>query len=202
MDTPRLTKARLKVAGVGAFFRPRDVLPLGVSFRQLQRLFAEGTVEKLGGGLYRLSEVEPNELETIAMVAAAAPGAIVCLLTALRVHGIGTQSPHEVWIALDRKARKPRRVPTRLRIVRFSGAMLTYGVVKRSMLGVPVSITSPARTVVDCFRYRNKVGIDVAMEALRDAVRSKITSVDEIVRAAEVCRARTVMRAYLEALAP
>lgn len=88
--------------------------------------------------------------ETIAMVASAAPGAIVCLLTALRVHGIGTQSPHEVWIALDRKARKPRRVPTRLRIVRFSGAMLTYGVIRRSMLGVPVSITSPARTVVDC----------------------------------------------------
>jgi predicted transcriptional regulator of viral defense system len=202
MDAPRLTKASLDAAGVGAFFRPRDILPLGVPFRQLQRLAAEGTVEKLGGGLYRLSEVEPNELETIAMVASAAPNAIVCLLTALRVYGIGTQSPHEIWIALDRKGRKPRRVPTRLRIVRFSGAMLTYGVVKRSMLGVSVSITSPARTVVDCFRYRNKVGIDVAMEALRDATRSRSTTVDEIVRAAEVCRARTVMRTYLEALAP
>ena len=200
MDTPRLTKARLEAAGVGAFFRPRDVQPLGVSFRQLQRLAAEGTVEKLGGGLYRLSEVEPNELEAIAMVASAAPSAIVCLLTALRVHGLGTQSPHEVWIALDRKGRKPRRVPTRLRIVRFSGAMLTYGVVKRTMLGVPVSITSPARTVVDSFRYRNKVGIDVAMEALRDAVRSRITTVDEIVRTAGVCRIRTVVGPYLEAL--
>ena len=202
MGEPRLTKTRLRAAGVGAFFRPRDVLPLGVSFRQLQRLVAEATVEKLGGGVYRLSEVEPNEYETVAMVAAAAPNAIVCLLTALRVHKIGTQNPPEVWIALDRKARKPRRVPTCLRIVRSSGVMLTYGVVERSMLGVPVSITSPARTVVDCFRYRNKVGIDLAMEALRDAVRSKNTSVDEIVRAAEVCRARTVMRAYLEALAP
>ncbi len=201
MGTPPLTKARLDAAGVGAFFRPRDVLQLGVSFRQLQRLAAEGTVEKLGGGLYRLSEVEPNEYETVAMVASAVPNAIVCLLTALSVHEIGTQLPSEVWIALDRKARKPRRVPTRLRIVRFSGAMLTYGVVKRSMLGVPVSITSPARTVVDCFRYRNKFGIDVAMEALRDAVRSRITTVDKIVRAAEVCHARTVMWPYLEALA-
>ena len=200
MLTPRLSEARLNSAGVGAFFRPRDVLPLGVSFRQLQRLAVEGTVEKLGCGLYRLSAVEPNELEAIAMVGAAAPNAIVCLLTALRVHGIGTQSPHEVWIALDRKGRKPRRVPTRLRIVRFSGAMLTYGVVKRSMLGVSVSITSPARTVVDCFRYRNKVGIDVAMEALRDAVRSRITTVSEIVRAAGVCRIRTVIGPYLEAL--
>jgi predicted transcriptional regulator of viral defense system len=201
MGTPRLTKARLGAAGVGAFFRPRAIEPLGVSFRQLQKLVSEGTVEKLGTGLYRLSEVEPNEFETIAMVASAAPNAIVCLLTALRVHEIGTQSPHEVWIALDRKGRKPRCVPTRLRIVRFSGAMLTYGVEKRSMLGVPVSITSPARTVVDCFRYRSKVGIDVAMEALRDAVRSRITTADKIMRAADVCRARTVMRAYVEALA-
>jgi len=200
MNTPRLTKARLDAAGVGAYFRPRDVLPLGVSFRQLQRLAAEGTVEKVGSGLYRLSEVELNEYETVAMVASAVPNAIVCLLTALRVHEIGTQSPHEVWIALDRKARKPRRVPTRLRIVRFSGAMLTYGVVERSMLGVPVSITSPARTVVDCFRYRNKFGIDVAMEALRDAIRSRITTVDRISRAAEMCRIRTVIGPYLEAL--
>jgi len=147
-----------------------------------------------------VSAVEPTELETIAMVASAAPNAIVCLLTALRVHEIGTQSPHEVWIALDRKGRKPSRVPTKLRIVRFSGAMLTYGVIKRTMLGVPVSITSPARTVVDCFRYRNKVGLDVAMEALRDAVRARKTTVDEISRAADVCRIRTVIGPYLEAL--
>jgi predicted transcriptional regulator of viral defense system len=195
-----ITKAGLEAAGIGAFFRPRDIQPLGVSFRLLQRLVSKGTVEKLGSGLYRLSEVEPTELETIAMVASAAPNAIICLLTALRVHEIGTQSPHEVWIALDRKSRKPTRVPTRLRIVRFSGAMLTYGVIKRSMLGVSVSITSPSRTVVDCFRYRNKVGIDVAMEALRDAVRSRKATVGEISRAAEICRIRTVIGPYLEAL--
>jgi len=199
MGTP-LNRSRLEAAGLGAFFRPRDIEPLGISFKQLQRLVSQGTVEKLGEGLYRLSEIEPTELETIAMVASAAPNAIVCLLTALRVHEIGTQSPHEVWIALDRKGRKPTRVPTKLRIVRFSGAMLTYGVIKRSMLGVPVSITSPARTVVDCFRYRNKVGLDVAMEALRDTVRRRKATVDEISRAAEVCRIRTVMKPYLEAL--
>ena len=197
---PVLTEAQLKAVGIGAFFRPRDIKPLGISFRQLQRLVSQTTVQKLGEGLYRLSEVEPTELETIAMVASAAPNAIVCLLTALRVHEIGTHSPHEVWIAIDRKGRKPTRVPTKLRIVRFSGVMLTYGVTQRSMLGVPVSITSPARTVVDCFRYRNKVGIDVAMEALRDAVRSRITTVDQIWRAAEVCRIRTVIAPYLEAL--
>jgi predicted transcriptional regulator of viral defense system len=198
--TPILTRKQLEGAGVGAFFRPRDIEQFGISFKRLQRLVSQGTVEKLGEGLYRLTEVEATELETIAMVASAVPNAVVCLLTALRVHEIGTQSPHEVWIAIDRKSRKPSRVPTKLHIVRFSGAMLTYGVVKRSMLGVPVSITSPARTIVDCFRYRNKVGIDVAMEALRDAIRTRKTTVDEISRAADVCRIGTVMKPYLEAL--
>lgn len=200
MRSPSSVEDRLNEAGVGAFFRPRDIQPFGVTFRQLQRLVADGVVEKLGAGLYRLAAVEPTELETTAMVACAVPNAIVCLLTALRIHEIGTQAPHEVWIALDRKGRKPTRLPTRVRIVRFSGPMLTYGVVKRSMLGVPVSITSPARTVVDCFRYRNKVGIDVALEALRDAVRNRKTTVDEISRAAEVCRIRTVIGPYLEAV--
>lgn len=195
-----LTKPRMRAAGIGAFFRPRDIRSLDVSFRQLQQLVAGSVVEKVGRGLYRLSAVEPTELETVAMVASAAPNAIVCLLTALRIHEIGTQSPAAVWIALDRKRRKPRQLPARVRIVRFSGAMLTYGVVRRTMLGVSVSMTSPARTVVDCFRYRNKIGIDVAMEALRDAVRSRQATVDEILRAAEVCRIRTVIGPYLEAL--
>lgn len=200
MDTNPLSEERLEAAKVGAYFRPRDVEPLGVSYRAIQQMVAEGSVEKLGFGLYRLADVDPDPLETIAMVASAAPGIIVCLLTALNVHQIGTQMPRETWVAIDRKARKPRRVPTRLRIVRFSGVMLTYGVVEQTILGVPVAITTPARTVVDCFRYRNKIGIDVALEALRDSLRTRVTTVDEIERAAEVCRTRTVIGPYLEAL--
>jgi predicted transcriptional regulator of viral defense system len=200
MPIQALTPARLRKSGLGAFFRPRDLEPLGVSFLDLQRLVAEGTVEKVGTGLYRLATTEPNELETIAMVASAVPAGIICLLSALRIHNIGTQAPHEVWLAIDRKARKPSRPPARLRIVRFSGATLTYGVQDRSILGVRGRLTSPARTVVDCFRYRNKIGLDVALEALREVVRARTASVDEIMRAAEVCRARTIMRTYLEAL--
>ena len=200
MKPSRLTPAKLKAAGIGAFFRPRDLEPLEIPFAELQRLVAAGTVEKVGAGLYRLAAAEPGEFETIAMVSSAVPGGIVCLLSALRLHGIGTQAPHEVWLALDRKARKPARLPAKVRMVRFSGAMLTYGIQKRTIVGVPVSITSPARTVVDCFRYRNKVGIDVAMEALRDAIRSRITTVDQISRSAEACRIRTVIAPYLEAL--
>jgi len=202
MNAPRLTPARLKAAGIGAFFRPRDLEPLEITFADLQRLVSAGTVEKLGPGLYRLAAAEPNEFETLAMIASAVPGGIVCLLSALRLHGIGTQAPHEVWLALDRKARKPARLPAKVRIVRFSGAMLTYGVETRPILGVRVRVTSPARTVVDCFRYRSKLGLDVALEALRDAVRSRRATVDEIMRAAEFCRARTVLRTYLEGLAP
>jgi predicted transcriptional regulator of viral defense system len=196
----RLDYATLQRAGIGAFFRPRDVERLGVSYNQIQRMVKEGDVEAVGAGLYRLQEVEPTEMETIAMVASAVPHAIVCLLSALRIHEIGTQSPSIVWLAIDRKARKPRRLPAAVRIVRFSGQMLTYGVVTRPMQGVNVSITNPARTVVDCFRYRNKIGLDVALEALSDAVRSRKASVAEIDRAAEVCRISTVIAPYLTAI--
>ena len=195
-----LSTTQLREAGLGTFFHPRDIAPLGVSHRRLQGLVSEGLVENCEHGLYRLSEVEPTEVETVAMVAAAVPNAIMCLLTALRFHEIGTQLPHEVWIALDRKARKPAHPPAQVRIVRFSGVMFTYGVVRHSMLGVPVRVTSPARTVVDCFRYRNKFGFDIALEALNDALQSRIATVDEIIRAAEICRARTVISPYLMAL--
>jgi predicted transcriptional regulator of viral defense system len=197
---PELTSSDLQRGGIGAFFRPRDVVRLGLTHYQIQRMVAEGRVERVGSGLYRLADVEATEMETVAMVASAVPRAIVCLLSALRVHEIGTQAPQQVWLAIDRKARKPTRLPAKTSIVRFSGQMLTYGVITQSMQGVNVRLTNPARTVVDCFRYRNKIGLDVAMEALRDAVRSRKAMVSEIDRAAEVCRVRTVIRPYLEAL--
>jgi len=200
MDASRLTPAQLEAAGIGAFFRPRDLEALEIPFAELQRLVAGGAVEKVGPGLYRLAAAEPSEFETLAMVASAIPGAIICLLSALALHGIGTQAPHEVWLALDRKARKPARLPARVRIVRFSGPALSYGIETRPIVGVPVHVTSSARTIVDCFRYRSKIGLDVALEALGDAIRTRKAAVDEIVRAAEVLRARTVIEPYLEAL--
>ena len=158
-------------------------------------------VERIGTGLYRLAETEPDANETIAIISSTVPTAIVCLLSALRVHEIGTQLPPEVWIALPQGAYAPVRLPARVRVVRFSGPMLTYGVVQRTILGVSVSITSPARTVVDCFRFRKRIGLDVAMEALSAAIRDRQATVDEIWRAAEVCRIRTVIGPYLDALA-
>ena len=200
MDAPGLNKERLNAAGIGAFFRPRDILPLGVSFRQLQRLAVEGIVENLGGGLYRLSEVEPNEYETVAMVASAVPNAIVCLLTALRIHEIGTQSPHEVWIALDRKARLPKSGAAKLRVLRISGKALTEGIERRGIEGVTVPIYNVAKTVADCFKYRNKIRLDVALEALREAWRGKRCTSRELWKYAEICRVANVMRPYLESM--
>jgi predicted transcriptional regulator of viral defense system len=197
---PILTKKMLEKNGIGAFFRPKDIVSLGISFLHLKQLVANGVAVKVGRGLYRLSDVDLTEKESIAIASRAVPGAIICLLTALAFHEIGTQIPPDVWIGIDRKRRAPVSLPVRVRVVWFSGVMLKYGVIHQSMLGVPVAITSPARTVVDCFRYRNKVGLDVAMEALREAVRSRKATVDEIWRAAEVCRIRTVISPYLEAL--
>jgi predicted transcriptional regulator of viral defense system len=158
-----------------------------------------GEAHRVARGLYRVADAAATEHETLATVSARVPGGIVCLLTALQFHGIGTQAPRYVWIAIDRKARLPRLGKLPVRIVRFSGPMLRYGVETRTLQGVTVRITSPARTVVDCFRYRRKLGLDVALEALQDALRSKITTVSAIMRAAEACRARSIITPYVEA---
>ncbi|MCP4039143.1 MAG: transcriptional regulator [bacterium] len=189
------------VASLPATFRPRDLEAQGIPRDRLQVWLRRGSVEQLARGLYQRVDADLGEHETIAMVAARVPRAVVCLLTALRVHDIGTQAPRKVWIAVDRKARKPRLDGLPVRIVRFSGPMLTYAVETRRVQGVRFRVTSPARTVVDCFRYRNKIGLDVALEALRDAFEQRRATVAEIVRAAEVCRARSVIRPYLETLA-
>lgn len=188
-------------AQLSAVFRPQDAEALGISRSRLRAWLRSGTAERVGRGLYRLAEATPSEHETLAMVAARVPQAVVCLLTALHVHGIGTQAPREVWIAIDRKARKPSLPRLPVRVVRFSGPMLTYAVQTHEIQGVDVRITTPARTVVDCFRYRNKVGLDVALEALQDALTSRLASVDEILRIAEVGRVRSVIQPYVEAIA-
>ena len=191
---------KLLESGIGTFFRPRDVESLGGSYYELQQLVKEGAVERVTRGLYRLADAEPSENHSLAAVCARVPNAIICLLSALRYHDIGTQLPREIWIAIPRTARAPRLSSYPIRLMRFSGPALSYGVESIRLEDVPARITSPARTVVDCFRYRRKIGLDVALEALRDALHSRHTTVDEIVRAADVCRARTVIRPYLESI--
>ena len=182
-------------------FRPRDLEALGIHRSVLRSWLRSGAAERVGRGVYRRTDTEPSEHETIALVAARVPQAVVCLLTALRVHGLGTQAPREIWIAIDRKARKPQLGGLPVRVVRFSGPMLTCGVETREIQGLPVQITSPARTVVDCFRYRNKIGLDVALEAMREVLATRRASIPEILRIAEVGRVRRVIEPYVEATA-
>ena len=182
-------------------FRAVDMEARGIPRRHLAEMQRRGEVQRVARGLYRLRSAPASELETIAAVSKRIPGAIICLLTALHVHGIGTQAPRDVWIALDRKARKPQVSGLRVKIVRFSGPMLRYAIETRAVLGVTVRLTSPARTVVDCFRYRKKIGLDVALEALRDVVRSRRVTAGEIARVAEVCRIQTVISPYLQSMA-
>ena len=181
-----------------SLFRPSRLEQAGVSRHRLRSMLRRGEAEQIARGLYRVVDAPATEHETIATVAARVPNGIVCLLTALHFHDIGTQLPGKVWIAIDRKARKPRTGRLPIEIVRFSGPMLRYGVETHELQGVKVRITSPARTVVDCFKYRNKIGLDVALEALKDVIHRRMTTVQEINDAARVCRMSTVMRPYLE----
>ena len=190
----------LSRVGLRTFFRARDAAELGFGSRALRRLVDDGSVERVGRGLYRLAEAELTEHYTLAAVCARVPDSIVCLLSALSVHGLGTQLPRQEWIAIPHKARTPRFPDLPVRVVRFSGASLRYGIEDTAFEGVPARITSPARTVVDCFRFRRLVGKDVAIEALRDALQDRKASVDQIWRAADVCRAKSLVGPVLDAL--
>lgn len=181
--------------------RSMELEQAGLTRSAIRRLATQGILERLGWGIYRIVASEPSEHFTTAVVCKRVPQAIVCLISALSIHEIGTQIPHEVWIAIDSRSHRPKLGDLPVRIVRFSGTALRYGIQERTVQGVAIRITSPARTVVDCFRYRRKIGLDVALEALKEALRGRKATMDQIVRAAEACRALNVMRPYLESLA-
>lgn len=174
-----LNRDALREAGIGNFFRPSQLEQLGIPYHKLRQLEAEATIERVGWGLYRLADAEPTERYSMASVCARVPSAIVCLLSALQVHEIGTQVPRQMWIAIPHKARPPRLGGIGIRLVRFSGAALTYGVQETTFEDVPARITSPARTIVDCFRFERQIGREAALEALQDALRdNKVTTSD------------------------
>ena len=192
--TVHLDRERLRNAGLGVFFRPHQIDALGITYDQLRRLVSAGAVEHVARGLYRLAAEDPTEHETIAAVCARVPNAVVCLLTALSVYEIGTRLPHEVWIAIPHKARPPR-LRFRTRLVRFSGAAWTYGVRDTTFDGVPARITSPARTIVDCFRFERLIGREAALEALQDALSQRKVTIDALVRTLEVLPSRLLSAA-------
>lgn len=180
--------------------RPRDLEAHGVTRAQLSRLVSKGQVVREARGIYMAAHHTPTAEHTLAYVAKRVPEAVLCLLTALRLHDLTTQSPAEVWIALPEKARRPRLDYPRLQVARFSGLAWTEGVQERRVEGVVIRVYSAAKTVADCFKYRNKVGIDVAVEALRDFSRKHRGGVGELARFARICRVSRVMQPYLDAI--
>ena len=180
--------------------RPRDLEEIGISGVYLNKLYSEGVLDRPGRGLYTLPDTELGEHRTIAEASKRVPHGIICLLSALRFHDLTTQSPFEVWLAIDEKARLPNVEYPPLRTARFSSEALTYGVQEYEVEGVIIHVYSPAKTVADCFKYRNKIGLDVAIEALRDCLQQRKATMDELWDAAKICRMTKVMRPYLEAV--
>jgi len=197
---PPVTSRILALLQQRGVVRPRDLTALGVSPNNLWRLERAGLIERVGRGLYIRMDGATSEKHTLVEAAARVPHGVICLLSALRFHELTTQNPHEVWLAIDVRARAPREPRLPLRIVRFSGAALTEGVETHCLEGVEVRVYSPAKTVADCFKYRNKLGLDVALEALRDVWRERRATMDELLHYARICRVANVMRPYLESL--
>jgi predicted transcriptional regulator of viral defense system len=198
MDTKSEEALRL-VTELGVL-RPRDLTEYGISRVYLQRLQQRGLIQRVSRGLYVPTDSDISEYHTLATAAKRVPHGVVCLLSALRYHNLTTQNPYEVWMAIDEKARLPKAHEQGIRFFRFSETTLRYGVDVQTIEGVQVSVYNPAKTVADCFKYRNKIGLDVALEALRDCWRLRKATMDELWQSAKVCRVARVMRPYMESL--
>ena len=192
----------MEYVGEHGIVRSRDIEAIGFPRQYLVRLHRQGKLNRPARGIYTLADndVTVTEHHSYAEVAKRVPKAAICLLSALAFHEITTQNPASVWIALPKGARSPTLASPSLRIVRLSGPSLAEGIENHRTEGVPVRVYSAAKTVADCFKFRNKIGSDVAIEALKDCLRQKKASVNEIYRYAKICRVNNVIRPYMEAL--
>lgn len=193
-----LADKALKIALKQGVLRPRDLERHGIPSFYASTLFRAGRLRRVGRGLYMHPDADVTENHTLALVASRVPDSVICLLSALRFHELTTLLPNATWIAISAKARRPSMGEFPIRVVRFSDMRLRDGVNEHILDGVKVRVTDPARTVVDCFKYRNKVGREVAVEALRDAMRQRKANLQQLGRYAELCRVARFMQPYLE----
>lgn len=173
---------------------------LGIDRLWLARLATAGRLERVARGRYRLVDTQVSEHHTLAVTSSLAPGAVICLLSALQYHEIGGQSPAEVWISLERGAWRPTVTYPPLRVVHLSGASFSAGVEYHVIEGIRVPIYSVAKTVADCFEFRNRIGLDVALEALTDAWRQRILTLADLNHFAAINRVQRIMPPYIEAI--
>jgi predicted transcriptional regulator of viral defense system len=200
MSTVSHTQRILRLARERGLVRARDLTGDRIPRATLSRMVESGRLTQVSRGLYALPDHTGSEQHQLAEVAIRTPRGVFCLLTALRFHQLTTQSPHEIWLAIPNKGHPPKIAYPPLRVVRFSGAALTEGVEEHAVDGVVIRVYSVAKTVADCFKYRNKIGLDVALEALRECRREKRATNDELWRYAKVCRVADVMRPYMESV--
>ncbi|MEZ4709763.1 MAG: type IV toxin-antitoxin system AbiEi family antitoxin domain-containing protein [Caldilineaceae bacterium] len=178
--------------------RPRDLKQYGISPSVLYSLHQQGVVMRTGRGLYFLPDGDFTENHSLAEACKRAPNGVICLLSALRFHHLGTQNPFEVWLAIERKARRPQVDYPPLRVMYYSGQAFTEGIEEHLIEGVTVRVYSLPKTVVDCFKFRHKIGLDVAIEALQECRRARRCTHQELWRNAKICRVANVMQPYLE----
>jgi predicted transcriptional regulator of viral defense system len=195
-----------KVEHVGAIVqkqtlvRSKELKGLSVSRSHLWNLAKAGKIERVGRGLYRTKETPISANETLLEVAKRVPLGVLCLSSALRYHELTTENPFEIWLAIERGAWSPKLDYPPVRIVHFSEAAFEFGIETHSEDGGTLRVYSPAKTVADCFKFRSKIGMETAIQALRSAYREKKASMDQLWRAAKVCRVVNVMRPYMESL--
>jgi predicted transcriptional regulator of viral defense system len=190
----------LKLIQNSQILRARDILSNGIHQQTLYRAYRKGLIARAGRGLYTVSTYVPGTYHGLIQVAKIAPDAVVCLTSALSFHEIGTQLPAEIWIALEKGKVPPKINYPPIRVVHYSGMSYSEGVEKKYIDGVNIKVYSPVKTVADCFKFRNKIGLDVAVEALRVCVHSKKHTVDEFIHYARICRVERIVKPYLEAL--
>ncbi len=197
MASRRPRERALKLATRRPLVGTRD---MAVHGQELTRLVREGALERVARGTYMIADRPIGEHHALAVVAAMAPRSVICLLSALGVHGIGTQLPFEVWVAIGRGMRAPALRNPPLRVVRMSEDSFDAGIEVHRIEGQPVRVFSAAKTIADLFKFRNRIGIDVAIEALRDAWQRRLITMDSLDRYAHVCRVERVMTPYIEAV--
>ena len=200
LNPPSHAKRLLQVIRQKGLLRPSDLAASGIPRVYLTRLAAEGRITKAGRGLYRLTEAPLSENEGLTLVSRRAPQAVFCLLTALQFHGLTTQLPRQVWIALPKGSHAPKMDHPPLKLIQYSGEAFTQGIETHRIDQMDLRVYGVAKTIADCFKHRNKIGLDVALEALRDARSQGKASIDDIWRHATICRVANVMRPYLEAM--
>lgn len=180
--------------------RPRDLNAHGIPREYLIRLYRQGLINRTSRGIYTAADVDPGEHYSLTEACKKVPNGVICLLSALRFHDFTTQSPSEIWLAIDVKSRRPRPGALSIRIVRFSGEAFRQGIEEHIIDGVKVCVYNPAKTVADCFKYRNKIGLEVALEALRECWRERLCTMDLLWNYANICRVTNIMRPYLESI--